>query len=356
MLLLSFVITSLLILIFKPELFTFVYWSDPKFNRSDVLRNMLLIPVGAVGLYIAVKRSTIAAGQLRTSETGLDIDRFQKAVELLQEDAISSRVAGVISLHDIAIKSSEYRNTAVQILITFMQSKDSDFEVEKYFQDQSIGADVAYEQWLGRPPVKTDSIKAFEALVDLDFSPVDVNQAFASAYKGIYLHGTYLKELPSCTFTRCDFSACNIRCKEGTLFVGCDLTNATIIFDNPKGYAIFPSSNVSNMRLQVPNEVSPVINGWHWEGFPPKVASDWRFIPSPSKQRVIKFDQKRRFPISMLADFYSSRSLGVPNDDPSFFLDDPDTDYEQQTFEQAPTVKMRQIATPLPTLSRDSFL
>lgn len=68
-----------------PEWVSFKYWQDGGDNtsRSEVLRNVGLLIVGAIGLSFGVWRAYTAHRQTVVAEQGLFTDRFSTAVDHL---------------------------------------------------------------------------------------------------------------------------------------------------------------------------------------------------------------------------------------------------------------------------------
>ena len=109
---------------------TLKYWtSGDKGTRSEVVRNLGLLFVGAAGLFFAIWRGFIANSNARTArqqaaiaEQGQITERFSAAVALLGNKGDATvRVGGIYALGRIARESIELDHVAVmQTLVNFI--------------------------------------------------------------------------------------------------------------------------------------------------------------------------------------------------------------------------------------------
>jgi hypothetical protein len=317
-------------LIFFPHYLTYEYWSGGKINRSETLRNIGILVLGIFGTYLALQKIKIAMNQLRVSEKGLDIDRLQKAVDLLSEDTSYSRLAGVITLRELAKKSTEYRTTVVSTLDNFLQSHRYD-AIQGL--DSEINQDDFYKKWLARKPSDQDKIKAFNVLIDLDFKIADVDIIGYHTYKNIYLYQSGWLNLPNASFFNCDFGDTNLKCSEHTRFYSCDLTNTRIYPSSNTNTVIFDKCNVSGLKIQIDEQATPLLNGWHWEDDPPVLDTCLSFASLPNDRRIVRFDKGRIFSLSDQVQYILERKYGFPDGRILPISDDPELDYNKQTLQ-----------------------
>ena len=163
-------------------------------------RNIILIAAACIGLPLAIWRSWVAHKQAKVSETGLNIDRYQRAVQLLGDDNLTLRLSAIFMLHDFGQTTENNAHTASHTLSHF------------------INAQTATAFKIGMEP-------------DLIRRAVDIKQAFANlghikrgvsaAYDTIEITGAHLSFMNltdfdclfdniaffGCTFDHCKFTS-----------------------------------------------------------------------------------------------------------------------------------------------------
>lgn len=106
-----------LITVLFPEIWSLSTWGGEDGNRSEVLRNIALILLGAIGLPLAAWRSWVAARQTEISERSMFTDRYQRAAQMLGDETISVRQAGIYALRDLATADPANHYVLVQQLL-----------------------------------------------------------------------------------------------------------------------------------------------------------------------------------------------------------------------------------------------
>ncbi|WP_108817623.1 pentapeptide repeat-containing protein [Pseudovibrio sp. Alg231-02] len=120
----------LFFVIFPPGGF-FPFWGGPEANRAEVLRNIGLSLLGAVGLPFVIWRSITAhrealhsAENLRLSERGQNIDRMKNAFELLNSELRFSRETGIIILKEVFASADELSKLSnIQVMTSYFNDK-----------------------------------------------------------------------------------------------------------------------------------------------------------------------------------------------------------------------------------------
>ena len=98
---------------------TIIYWDWLSANESGIAstRNLFLIVLAVIALYLASWRSRIAEQQADTAQQGLLNERYQKGAEMLGSDVLSVRFGGIHALQGLA---SEYpKQYHIQIMHLF---------------------------------------------------------------------------------------------------------------------------------------------------------------------------------------------------------------------------------------------
>ncbi|MEP1444411.1 MAG: pentapeptide repeat-containing protein [Hyphomicrobiales bacterium] len=93
--------------------------TDPQNSGLSIedWRNLVLIGAAVIALPLAIWRSWIAHKQIRLSEAGQNLDRYQKSAAMLGDDKLSVRIAGVLALQDLAEISRVSYSVKVQIIL-----------------------------------------------------------------------------------------------------------------------------------------------------------------------------------------------------------------------------------------------
>ena len=102
------------------------YWEDLHGDIDSVsttVRNLGLIIGGIIAMLLAVWRSTVAERQANTAQQSLLNERYQRAAEMLGNDVLSVRLAGIYALEHLAVEHPEqYHVEAMKLLCAFARN------------------------------------------------------------------------------------------------------------------------------------------------------------------------------------------------------------------------------------------
>ena len=143
------------------------------------------------------------------------------------------------------------------------------------------------------------------------------------------LHGLTLN-IPNSFIQNSDLSNCHLHCGENTSFSNCDLTNA-VVYPYKNKTLIFNHCNISHLRLNVADNINPILNGWHWEGKPPRLNSMWSFLSFPKDRRVVIMSSNRIISKKLMKNYYKQPfNLAKPQSGFGLFQDKLDFDNSSQ--------------------------
>lgn len=222
-------------------------WDQFKDLGENTFRNVSLFIAAIVGLGLAVWRSIIAQRQVKTSENGLNIDRFQKGVAMLGDGRLSVRQAGIFMLSELAQQNmAEYFNPVQKVLCSFIRDRSqeqiSEFELEKSEELKRINA--KYKKRMADPS-RDDQF--MQVQYEMDYNQVknsklqnnisDDNQtalAELSTLNQLYwqnpnnAHDDYASfmNLSNSHLKRANFSDCSL---QGVKFINADLRSAYLL-------------------------------------------------------------------------------------------------------------------------------
>lgn len=284
------------------QYFTFSYWgNENNLNRSETLRNIGLIIVGIVAIIIALWRGFIASNELKNSKIKLHNEKLHKAVELLETKSERNKISAFLMLAELIKESCNFDEIIFQILHSYL---DEYANIQKEFQEYSdLSMDKLTIHWYEvRERVNYSILFCFEIyikLVEEKKVKINLNQL---RFINLNLHGLHIK-MPNYLIQNSDLSNCHIYCNEYTSFSNCDLTNA-VVYPYKDKTLIFNHCNISDLRLNVDDNINPIINGWHWEERPPKLNSMWSFLNFPKDRRVIIMSSNRIISKSFMENYY----------------------------------------------------
>lgn len=100
----------------------FTEWSEFRDLGSIAIFSIILFAAVAIGLIFAIRRSTTLSKQYKFAETGLNIDRFQKATHMLSENDVLTRQAGISILSELMRQfPNDFATPVRQILSSFIE-------------------------------------------------------------------------------------------------------------------------------------------------------------------------------------------------------------------------------------------
>lgn len=137
------------------------FWSSfeplANFTAHDGFRNIALVIAAIVTLFIALRRANIADEDKRTSikraetsEAGLNIDRFQKGIEMLSSDQQTIRKAGILILSELAQKDMQNYFDPIQTILCSFARENSE-------SAETLDIDLNPTVLFSRPPDRKEA-------------------------------------------------------------------------------------------------------------------------------------------------------------------------------------------------------
>ncbi len=286
---------------FYPQYFTFSYWGNKQnLNRSEILRNLGLTIAGIVAIIIAIWRGLIASSELKNSKIKLNNEKLHKAVELLETKSERNKISAILMLSELIAESNNFNKIIFQILYSYLEEyANVQKEFQKYSKLPMDKLDIAW--YKDRKIMDYSILFCFKNYIKLVEKNVEMD-IYQHILTNLNLHGLQLK-MPNSPIQRSDLSNCYLYCDEHTSFYNCDLTNA-VVYPYKNKTLIFHHCNISHLRLNVDDNIKPILNGWHWEGKPPRLNSFWSFLSFPKDRRVVIMPSNRIIPNSLMKNYY----------------------------------------------------
>lgn len=285
-----------------PYYLTFEYWSDDKnLNRSETIRNLGLILLGIFALIVAIWRALVASKELENSKIKINQEKLHKAVELLESKSERNKISAFVMLSELLSDSKVFDDIIFQILRSYLQEYSNVKKEFLNYKDFEVKEKIA--KWYEREIINYSISLCFENYVKLfDKKRVNINSNQILLFHNLNLHGLNLK-MPNCLIQSSDLSQCTIYCDKNTKFSHCDLTGA-IVIPYKNNTLIFDYCNISHLRLEIPDHIDPLLNGWCWQDCPPKISSFFRYLTLPENRRVIIMPSNRTVDSCLKDNFY----------------------------------------------------
>jgi hypothetical protein len=137
---------------------------------SAFVRNIGLVAVAPFALWLAWRRTSTATRQADTAERGLNVDRYQKGVQMLQSDELAVRVGGIYTLRELAIGDSEdYFYIVLDSLYTFVRegTKENYNRVFEQIPEDEVDRDSKAKKALRKKNLSPDFQAALEAATQI---------------------------------------------------------------------------------------------------------------------------------------------------------------------------------------------
>ena len=90
---------------------------------SEIIRNLGLVIGGTIALYLAVKRVNAVKLQAETQQKVLLKDRYQRAIEMLEDEKLLVQLAGIIGLEDLGLQRRDYRELVIRVLNAYIATR-----------------------------------------------------------------------------------------------------------------------------------------------------------------------------------------------------------------------------------------
>lgn len=316
-----------------PQFISFEYWGNKNsLNRAETLRNIGLAFLGFLALIIAIWRALVATKELENTKLKLSQDKLHKAIELLETNSERNKISAFTMLSELMEDTKIFDEVIFQITKSYL---DEFTNVKKeYLKYKNLTPDEKIKKWYSRKAKDYSISLCFEnylRLISENKIKYNLNQSLL--FYNLDLNGLHIIK-PNYFFQDCNLSNCTIYCDKSTKFSKCNLTNAIIIpyNINEKNLLIFDFCNISNIRIEVPDNASPILNGWHWENQPPRLCSMCTFLSLPGEERVVIMASKRINSIDFQSAYYKEEEYNTkpPYSDLAIFEDSVEYDKENQ--------------------------
>jgi uncharacterized protein YjbI with pentapeptide repeats len=200
----------------------------------------------SITAYVGYCNFRVGEKNLKVTEDKQVTERFSKSIEHLGSEKIDVRLGGVYALEQIAIDSSKYHWTIMEILSAFVRekSKKSALEKEKVKEDIQAALTVMARRKIEQDPQgKRINLKQVNMrFIELQEASINgFNLSFANFMYADFSRGDFSNsDLRNSNLSRADFSDAN--------FSGSDLRNVDFCKANISG-ANFNEANLSNADL-----------------------------------------------------------------------------------------------------------
>ena len=200
-------------------------------THSTTLRNIGLLLAGFVALMFAGWRSWVADRQVKTAQSTLRNERYQRAAEMLGSDVMAVRLGGIYALQSLAEKyPQEYYVECMRLMCAFVRHPTQDEHIESDRQLEDIP--------IGYRPTREDVQAVMHLMRDRDDERIALEnkQQFKPDLQGAALYDMDLVEL--------NLSSANLKSARlsGADLVGANLSDATLT-----------SADLSHARLEDAN-------------------------------------------------------------------------------------------------------
>ena len=184
---------------------------------SETLRNMGLLIAGVLALAFALWRARVAGEQSATARRQADTaqldllnDRYQRGAQLLGNDDLSVRTAGIYSLQRLAEDSDQYDLQVMQVFCAFVRNHTEDDESVSRRSERIISLDKVISE-----DVQT-ALAAVRERCQLEQSQFKLPK-FTVDLSGAILNG--------CDLSKMDLSGANLY---GAQLNNCDLSESSL--------------------------------------------------------------------------------------------------------------------------------
>jgi len=312
----------------NPEFLTFIYWGGSNnINRAEILRNIALVFLGIIALIITIWRALVATKELSNTKLKLNQEKLHKAVELLGSDSEINKISAFTILAELIEENNDFDEIIFQISKSYLQEFAN--VKQEFLRYKEISPKEKIKKWYSRETKKYSIVLCFENYIKLiNNNRIKINLNQQVLFSDLDLNGlTIIK--PNAFFQNCNLSNCTIYCDKSTSFDQCDLTYAVIIpYEN--NTLIFDGSNISSIRIELPDNITPKLNGWHWEKEPPRICSYCTFISVPEDRRVVIMSSERIVDTHLMDSFYDDEYRTEPPFGSCLFEDIIKNDFEKQ--------------------------
>jgi uncharacterized protein YjbI with pentapeptide repeats len=211
-------------------------WWQSKDNVA-ILRNIGLIALGAIGLPIAIWRSWVAERQMRLSEAGQNIERFQKGAASLSDERLSVRQAAIFSLKKLAQTDFTNHYEMVQdTLCAFVRENSASKENPQYYDGMG---DISYPLMQEDTNAALLSIVALRMIEQRKLKRKIVRRFIDYIRMRMSSDGSYIVRTKRLNLGGCNMNQALLRSADlsnfdfrGSTFVDSDLTNANLSFSD----------------------------------------------------------------------------------------------------------------------------
>ena len=133
-------ITLIIIVLSIGVALSWIYWKDLRGSQDSLgttIRTVALVIGGVIAAILAMWRSRVAERQATTAQRGLLNERYQKGAEMLGNEVLAVRLAGIYALQRLAEEHSEqYHVQVMRLLCAFARHPTRQMQSEAPVQDE----------------------------------------------------------------------------------------------------------------------------------------------------------------------------------------------------------------------------
>ncbi|WP_193775953.1 MULTISPECIES: pentapeptide repeat-containing protein [unclassified Pseudovibrio] len=233
-----------------PGYFTLWYWGGFNASPAEVLRNIGLMLVAAIGLpfvvwrsFTAHKQAKTAISNLRLAEKGHNNDRFREGAKLLAEDNVAVASSGVFLLADLVRNADEYFPVVQETLEQYVRKRNIDRSI---FKSDSPVPDTAFfldQSAAIRTLTELRQARDWNSLELLDLANTNMDCVEFNKSKSIHFYNC---RLDNCSFRGLLLPFANF---EGAMLRAVDFSGADLSGANFKGTKLVDAENVRGTYL-----------------------------------------------------------------------------------------------------------
>ncbi|MFS8181374.1 pentapeptide repeat-containing protein [Pseudovibrio denitrificans] len=113
----------------QDQFFTLTFWGGETPIRSEVMRNVGLTILAVFLAFLALNRTLTAARQADLTERGQNTERYQKAAEMLSDERLSVREAGIFALEELVKRDPKNQFGPVhKLLCSYIRDRSEEVE------------------------------------------------------------------------------------------------------------------------------------------------------------------------------------------------------------------------------------
>lgn len=177
------------------------YWDDlaaPDESGSTTIRNIVLVLAGFIALVLALWRGAIGERQASAAERTVLDGRYQRGIEMLAGDSLSSRLGGIYSLRNLAESQPEqYHIQIMRVFCAFVRHPPPYNPEEEERDSGRAEAEASPRRHVhGRPRARADVQAVMDAIGLRSEAGIGIEKraGFVIDLNGADLSWTYLEK------------------------------------------------------------------------------------------------------------------------------------------------------------------